>query len=126
MDFRGRIRELLAEENLTEWELALRLNLHRGAIVRMLADERSPGPLECLLLAGYDSKFRQYWLDKAGLSEDQKHLLSKAVGSAELDLTAFGPEVGADIATFLDFVVNAHAERRKAVQAILRQWRAEL
>jgi hypothetical protein len=125
MDFRQRIRDLLAEQNLTEWELAHRLSLHRGSIVRLLANQQNPGVFECLLLAGYDANHKQYWLEQAGLTVDQHHLLSRAVGSLEMDLRAFPPEIGADIATFLDFMVNAHAERRKAVQAILRHWRSE-
>jgi hypothetical protein len=36
----------LSEQNLTEWQLADRLGLHRGAIVRMLATERRPEPPE--------------------------------------------------------------------------------
>jgi hypothetical protein len=127
MDFRDRIRRLLAEMNLTEWELAARLGLHRGAIVRMLAAGRQPEPIECLLLAGFQSATpdREYWLDQSGIDGLQRQLLAKAVGSPEMDLTSFPPELGADLATFLDFMANAHPERRKAVQAILRDWRSD-
>jgi hypothetical protein len=127
MSFRDELRRVLAEENLTEWELAERLGLRRGAVVGMLANERRPEPLECLLLAGHraDHPDRQYWLRLAGVNQAQLALLAKAVGNAELDLTAFPPEVGADVAAFLEFVSSAHPERRKAVQAILRAWKSE-
>ena len=127
MSFRDELRRVLAEENLTEWELAERLGLRRGSVVGMLANERRPEPLECLLLAGHraDRPDRQYWLHLAGVNQTQLALLAKAVGTPELDLTAFPPEIGVDVATFLQFIVNAHPERRKAVQAILRSWKSE-
>jgi hypothetical protein len=127
MSVRDRLRDLLAAENLTEWELAERLGLHRGSIVSMLANDRKPDALECLLLAGYcaDAASREFWLRSAAITEKQKELLAKAVGNPEMDLTSFPPATGVDVATFLDFVANAHPERRKAVQAILREWRAE-
>lgn len=127
MSFRDELRRLLAEENLTEWELAERLGLRRGSVVGMLANERRPEPLECLLLAGHraEQPDREYWLHLSGVNPTQLALLARAVGNPELDLTAFPPEIGADVATFLQFIVNAHPERRKAVQAILRSWRSE-
>jgi hypothetical protein len=127
MSFRDRLRRLLDEENLTEWQLAERLGLHRGSIVGMLANDRKPGPLECLLIAGHRSGYSDhgYWIDLSGVNAAQSQLLAKAVGTPELDLTGFPPEIGADVATFLDFIVNAHPERRKALQAILRAWQSE-
>jgi hypothetical protein len=127
MSFRDQLRRLLAEENLTEWQLAEKLGLHRGSIVGMLANDRHPGVLECLLIAGHrtGSADQSYWVKLSGVTAAQSQLLSKAVGNPELDLTGFPPEIGADVATFLDFIVHAHPERRKAVQAILRAWHAE-
>jgi hypothetical protein len=128
MDFRPHLRRILSELNLTEWELAERLGLHRGAIVRLLTQERHVKPLECLLIAGLrsDSSDRDYWLQLSGLTNAQRHLLSKAVGSPVMDLTSFPPEIGADIAAFLDFAAHAHPERRKAMRAILRDWSREV
>jgi hypothetical protein len=127
MSFRDQLRRLLAEESLTEWQLAERLGLHRGSIVGMLANDRKPDALQCLLIAGYRSGRADhgYWMELSGIGSRQSQLLSKAVGNPELDLTSFPPEIGADVATFLDFIVNAHPERRKAIQAILRAWQAE-
>ena len=127
MSFRENLRRLLTEENLTEWELAERLGLHRGSIVRMLANDRHPGALECLLIAGHRAGLADhgYWLSLSGLNPAQAQLLSKAVGNPELDLTGLPPEIGAEMAAFLDFLAHAHPERRKAVQAILRAWQAE-
>jgi hypothetical protein len=127
MSFRDQLRRLLDEEHLTEWQLAERLGLHRGSIVSMLANDRKPDALQCLLIAGHrsGSSDQSYWLELSGISSRQSHLLSRAVGNPELDLTSFPPEIGADVATFLDFIVHAHPERRKAIQAILRAWQAE-
>ena len=127
MSFRDQLRRLLTEENLTEWQLAEKLGLHRGSIVGMLANDRHPGMLECLLIAGHrtGAPDHNYWIKLSGVTAAQSQLLAKAVGNPELDLTGFPPEIGADVATFLDFIVHAHPERRKAVQAILRAWRAE-
>jgi transcriptional regulator with XRE-family HTH domain len=127
MDFRERIRKLLAERNLTEWQLADQLGMHRGAIVQMLANERRPAPLECLLLAGYlgDNPEREYWLHMSRVTDGQKRLIASAVGGPPLDLSSLSPEVGHDIATFLNFIAHAHPERRKAVQAVLEAWRTE-
>lgn len=78
------IKKILRNRGISQRELAALCNIDSSQISRYLSGDRIPSPFACLILSGFaEGADRVKWVTLSGLSRDQLHLLSRALGTPE-------------------------------------------
>ena len=90
-----RLRKLLDDLEITQFDLALKLGVHPSNVAQYLGGGRNPSAIICLYLAGLagSEEERSYWVGAADLNPERRSLLLRALwgakeGGANKDLLA--------------------------------------